>query len=290
MHDGIVRQEARRPCLSAPPAHTLRALTPRSHAALRRRSAGHAANEVLRAAAMRDLLREAFGEATPDHLAWQTTSPVVSDHERALVRATFLPLGRRVLDLGCGEGATLLHLGSPEGGVGVDLFEKKLELARKMLPGCRFVAASADALPFDDASFDHVLVRDLIHHLEDPGRAMREIRRVLVPGGRVDVLEPCRYNPLIALHALTQPVERGELRSTVPFLRELVARIADVVSVERYQPMPLHRLVFHPMFGKRAVEIASVRTAVDLLERLAERVVPRWSWAYIHVRGLVAAR
>jgi SAM-dependent methyltransferase len=238
---------------------------------------------------MRDHLREAFGEAAPEHFVWQTESPVVSNHERALVRAAFLPLGARVLDVGCGEGATLLHLGAPSGAVGLDLFEKKLTHARKVLPGCRFVAGSADTLPFADASFDHVLVRDVIHHLDDPGPAMREIRRVLAPGGRVDVLEPCRYNPLIALHAITQPVERGELRSTVPFLRRLVADIAEVTLVERHQPMPLHRLDFHPMFGPRAVESAPLRATVERLERWAERVVPRAAWAYIHVRGVVPA-
>jgi SAM-dependent methyltransferase len=238
--------------------------------------------------AARDHLREAFGDAAPEHLAWQTTSPFVSERERELVRAAFLPLGARVLDLGCGEGATLVHLEAPDGAVGVDLFEPKLELARRVLPGCRFVAASAESLPFPDGAFDHVLVRDVVHHLEDPGPAMREIRRVLAPGGIVDVLEPCRYNPLIALHAVTQPAERGELRSTEPFLTELVGRIADVVWVERHQAMPLHRLVFHPTLGSpRAAERPRVRAAVAAAERLAERFLPRWSWAYIHVRGAI---
>jgi SAM-dependent methyltransferase len=240
--------------------------------------------------APRDHLREAFGDAAPEHLAWQTTSPFVSDRERDLVRAAFLPLGRRVLDLGCGEGATLVHLGSPDGAVGVDLFEPKLELARRVLPRCRFVAASAETLPFPDADFDHVLVRDVIHHLDDPAPAMAEIRRVLAPGGTVDVLEPCRYNPLIALHALTQPAERGELRSTVPFLTSLVGTIADVVRVDRYQAMPLHRLVFHPTLGSpRAAAHPRVGAAVAAAERLAERILPRWSWAYIHVRGVIRA-
>ncbi len=111
---------------------------------------------------------------------------------------------------------------------------------------------------------------------------------MLAPGGVVDVLEPCRYNPLIALHALTQPAERGELRSTEPFLTELVRRIADVVWVDRYQAMPIHRLVFHPTLGSpRAAARPRVSAAVAAVERLAERLVPRWSWAYIHVRGAV---
>jgi ubiquinone/menaquinone biosynthesis C-methylase UbiE len=233
-----------------------------------------------------DHLRKAFGHGAPEHLAWQTSHEYVSVREQELVRGAFLPLGERVLDLGCGEGATLIHLDAPANAVGADLFEAKLELARQALPGLRFVAASADALPFPDASFDHVLVRDLIHHLEDPGPAVAEIRRVLAPGGRVDVLEPCRYNPLIALHAITQPAERGELRSTEAFLAKTMAPIGPV-TIRRFQAMPIHRIVFHPSLGApQAASIGWVRRAVDAVERLAEQIQPRWSWAYIHVRAV----
>src|SRR3954469_3007698 len=108
-------------------------------------------------------LEAAFGKAAPDHFDWQTRAPVVADEERALVEAAFLPLGKRVLDLGCGEGATLYHLGGPAGAVGVDLFPKKIAFAQQQLPDCRFIAASVYELPFDAASFDHLLVRDVIH-------------------------------------------------------------------------------------------------------------------------------
>jgi hypothetical protein len=113
-----------------------------------------------------------------------------------------------------------------------------------------------------------------------------EIARVLAPGGRVDVLEPCRYNPLIALHALTQPAERGELRSTRGFLEGILARRLRVVSFARHQPMPVHRLVFHPKLGfPAAAGDPRVRAAVDGVERLAARVVPAFAWAYLHVRA-----
>src|SRR5262245_53214059 len=69
-------------------------------------------------------LREAFGTAAPVHYTWRTQGAFVADEERELVRAAFLPLGRRVLDLGCGEGATLFHLDEPEGALGLDLFEE----------------------------------------------------------------------------------------------------------------------------------------------------------------------
>jgi SAM-dependent methyltransferase len=231
-------------------------------------------------------LVEAFGAADPAHFEWQTACPFVRERERDLVRAAFLPLGRRVLDLGCGEGATLVHLGEPEGAVGVDLFEEKLAFARRRVPGCRFVAASAMALPFPAESFDHVLVRDVIHHLEEPSRLVDEMHRVLAPGGRIDVLEPCRYNPLIALHAITVPVERGELRSTRPFLEGLLARRFRVEATTRHQALPLYRVVFHPTIGRASLaERPLARRVMGGLELLAERVMPAFAWAYLHVRA-----
>jgi SAM-dependent methyltransferase len=238
--------------------------------------------------ALRDHLAGAFGAAAPEHFDWQTRGPFVSEREADLVRRAFLPLGKRVLDVGCGEGATLHHLGAPEGAVGVDLFEDKLAFARERLPSCRFVAASGEALPFEASSFDHVLVRDVVHHLDDPSRLLGECRRVLAPAGRIDVLEPCRYNPLIFLHALANPAERGELRSTMPFLVGLLSRLFTVQSTARYQALPIHRLVLHPDMGRPSLgETRAVRALLTGVERVAEAIVPGPIWAYIHVRAIV---
>jgi SAM-dependent methyltransferase len=231
---------------------------------------------------------EAYGKATPAHFEWQTRGAYVADRERELVRAAFLPLQGRVLDLGCGEGATLFHLDEPEGATGVDLFEEKLAFARQRLPRCRFVTASALELPFEPGSFDHVIVRDVMHHIPEPERLVDECSRVLSTGGRIDVLEPCRYNPLVAAQAIVLPVERGELRSTEPFLRRLLSLRFEVIRSERFQPLPLHRVIFHPDLGRPSLaERPGVRAAVAGFERLAERLLPRGLWAYLHLRAIL---
>ncbi len=230
-------------------------------------------------------LVEAFAAAAPEHFRWQTEAPVVADAERALVEAAFLPLGRRMLDLGCAEGATLRHLGDPAGAVGLDLFPAKLAFARGQVRA-RLVAGSGTALPFADACFDQVLVRDVVHHVPDAAGLVAECRRVLAPGGRLDLLEPCRYNPLILAHALTQRAERGELRSSPAFLGALVRRHFRRCTLTPLQPFPLHRLVFHHRLGARGgADHAGLRRAVGAVERLAGRLLPRAAWAYLHVRG-----
>lgn len=237
-------------------------------------------------------LRNAFGRGDEENLKWQLEHPVVGARERELVRAAFEPVGKRMLDVGAGNGATLVHLGDPEGAVGLELFPDKLRLARGRLRRAGLVAGSAYALPFAAGSFDHVIVRDVVHHLERPETMLRECHRVLIFGGRVDLLEPCRYNPLIALHALSQRVERGELRSTVPHLRGLLETAGLRIDREqRYQPLPLHRLVFHRRFGLPALGARSwARLAVEAAEAAAARLVPRFAWAYIHLRATKPAR
>jgi SAM-dependent methyltransferase len=231
-------------------------------------------------------LEAGFGKADEKHFWWQTGSPFVGERERELSRAAFLPLGERVLDLGCAEGATLVHVGAPAGTVGIDIFEDKLAFARKQLPDVEFVNGSAYELPFEDGRFDHVLIRDVIHHLDQPERAVAEIRRVLSPGGRVDVLESCGQNPLVFLHALLNEVERGELRSTPRYLRQLFGRELDVERVDRFQAMPVHRIVFHPKMGRPALgDAPRVASLVDGFERLAAKILPEALWAYIHVRA-----
>jgi SAM-dependent methyltransferase len=231
-------------------------------------------------------LAAVFGTASPEHYFWQTRHPVVAERERILVERAFLPLGKRVLDVGCGEGATLHHLGAPAGAVGIDLFEAKVEFARSQLPACEFVRASVYELPFESGSFDHVIVRDLIHHLDQPARAMDEVRRVLAPGGRVDVLEPIGRNPLVLLHAMMEPSERGELRSTRRFLEGLVAARFTILSSDPLQPLPIHRVVYHRRVGRPQLADSSLaRRSVDAMEEAAAKLLPNSLWAYLHIRA-----
>lgn len=95
----------------------------------------------------------------------------------------------RVLDIGCGEGALnrALPPRPPFRLVGLDASAVLL----RAHPGpC--VRADARRLPFRDATFDAAVAVNVLHHLDDPRLALREARRVLVPGGVLLASAICR--------------------------------------------------------------------------------------------------
>ncbi|MCZ7684227.1 MAG: class I SAM-dependent methyltransferase [Sandaracinaceae bacterium] len=93
------------------------------------------------------------------------------------------------LDVGCGAGhwgrALLPHLPASARLVGVDREEAFLALAREAADPRRteYRVGTAEALPFDDASFDLVTCQTLLIHVRDPAVAIAEMKRVLRPGG-----------------------------------------------------------------------------------------------------------
>jgi len=98
--------------------------------------------------------------------------------------------GRRVLDAGCGTGRRAVQLARRHSAhvTGVDTSAAMLARAReRAIPGVEVVEARAEALPFDDASFERVLFETSLHLMDRPA-ALQEAARVLEPGGRVAVL------------------------------------------------------------------------------------------------------
>jgi SAM-dependent methyltransferase len=99
--------------------------------------------------------------------------------------------GRRVLDAGCGEGygTSLLASSGAASVVGLDVDEPTIEHAREKY-GLEFQVADVVELPFDDSSFDVVVCFETIEHVQDPRRALAEIRRVLAADGLLIVSTP----------------------------------------------------------------------------------------------------
>lgn len=99
--------------------------------------------------------------------------------------------GKRLLDVGCGNGLTLAaaaRLGART--YGADFSAEGLALAKKNSPETEFVEADGCRMPFASGDFDLVLNVGSLEHYLDPALGVREMRRVVKPDGRVLILVP----------------------------------------------------------------------------------------------------
>jgi demethylmenaquinone methyltransferase/2-methoxy-6-polyprenyl-1,4-benzoquinol methylase len=117
---------------------------------------------------------------------------------RLTARAVVRP-GDRVLDACCGTGELALACVREGGQVtGLDFSEPMLARARRKTDAVEWVEGDVVALPFDDAAFDAATVGFGVRNVQDLEGGLRELRRVLRPGGRLAILEITRPRGLLA--------------------------------------------------------------------------------------------
>ena len=146
-----------------------------------------------------DVVRTMFDRIAPVYDAMNRVMTAGLDRRwrRLAVREVVWP-GDRVLDACCGTGDLAIEA-ERRGGrvVGLDFSERMLERARPKSGTIEWVQGDALSLPFADGEFDAATVGFGVRNLEDLERGLRELGRVLRPGGRIAVLEITRPRGLL---------------------------------------------------------------------------------------------
>ncbi|HEY5645874.1 MAG TPA: class I SAM-dependent methyltransferase, partial [Pseudomonadales bacterium] len=225
-----------------------------------------------------------------------------------------LKAGDRVLDLGCGEGrhAITAYLEGAVDVIGLDLSLADLGTAGGRFREFRdptdasrsvnFACGSGLALPFRDATFDKVICAEVLEHIPDYFAMLKEIQRVLKPGGQLVVSVP-RYGPewiCWQLSAAYHEVPGGHVRIFRRGELQRAVESVDMFCYARHWAHGLHSPYWwlRCLFWSRGEDVGVVRAyhrllvwdlmQKPLLTRMLERLMnPLWGKSVVmyFVRG-----
>jgi SAM-dependent methyltransferase len=200
----------------------------------------------------------------------------------------------RILDVGCGTGANLLMLSQYGDAEGVDISEDALAFCRER--GLEKVKLGAgEELPYDDGTFDLVTALDVVEHMDDDLAGLREMRRVLRPGGRVLLFVPT----FMFLWGVQDDVSNHRRRYRLPELQRVLEQAGFEIermtyaNITFFLPILLMRKLMR-LTGIKAESENNINVSAlnGVLGRLlgAESVVLRHMNIPFGVSGLCVAR
>ncbi len=167
------------------------------------------------------------------------------------------PSAARILDAGCGSGRNMVELSRHGAVTGVELSQTSVGLARARAAG-EVIEGSVLEMPFDPSSFDLAVSLDVIEHLEDDLGALRELRRVISPGGALLVTVPA-YQWLWSGH---DEINRHHRRYT----RRSLLAVAERAGWECARTTYFNSLLLPMAIPVRVLERLSTKTTESSLD------------------------
>ena len=179
---------------------------------------------------------------------------------------SYLRPGMRLLDAGCGGESITVGLAeavAPGPVIGLDLepgrlVEAQQRARRNSVGNATFAVGNLYTLPFPDAFFDAAFAHHVLQHLRDPGCALRELRRVLRPGGVIGIRDPDEGATLFA--PSTPRIEE---------LRALELRLRQHYGSDPYYARQQRRLLREAGFARSEAQVAAQCWGTPVLTREA---------------------
>jgi SAM-dependent methyltransferase len=165
--------------------------------------------------------------------------------------------GARILDAGCGSGRNMVDLRRHGSVTGVELSDASVEIAQGRGAG-EVVAGSVLEMPFPDVSFDFAVSLDVIEHLEDDVAALRELRRVVAPGGALLLTVPA-YQWLWSGHDVVNHHHRR-------YTRRSLKRVAEEAGWQQTRTTYFNSLLLPVAIVLRVLERFNTKTTESSLD------------------------
>lgn len=161
---------------------------------------------------------ERFGQwASSYEQSWLQQSFFDPAHQATLaLAASVIHQPASILDVGCGTGKLLRRAGTywPEARlIGVDAADGMVETAKRLTPNATFLTGMAEALPLPDISIDLALSTISFHHWQNQAAGIREIARVLRPGGYFVLVDFSFPGWLVGVFRLKRVYSPAQMRS-----------------------------------------------------------------------------
>lgn len=195
---------------------------------------------------------------------------------------------KKILEIGCGIGGSAPFISECREFVGTDLSEIGMAEANRLFcdkPNFSFVQMDAMDLKFDDEKFDIVLAREVIEHLPEPHRAIKEAFRVLKPNGLFLVTSPNRDSLHLRVNRM---LGHADFKCCFDHIKEYTFREAEeMLTKEGFAIKDTRGIFLMPYWGIPDIDLY-VRDLTDnnpdmieLLRKLGERAGAEYAFQFV---------